>query len=141
MTNPSDIRSLADSRLEEAELLSKHGFHDCAFYIAGYALELQLKAKICEHFDLPDFYSQYVPRTDLAKTFLIHNLERLILLSGLNAKFEAEKVASTDFDNYWYTVMQWSEKSRYNLIGTQTLKEVTDFLDSIKIIIEWIKIQ
>ena len=141
MTNPSDIRSLADSRLEEAELLSANGFYDCAFYIAGYALELQLKAKICEHFNLPDFYSQYVPRTDLAKTFLIHNLERLILLSGLHAKFEVERIANTNFDSHWYNVSLWSEKSRYNLIGTQTITEITNFLESIKIIIEWIKVQ
>lgn len=141
MTNPIDIRSLADSRLDEAELLSKHGFHDCAFYIAGYALELQLKAKICEHFDLPDFYTQYVPRTDLSKTFLIHNLERLFLLSGLHAKFMAERIAHTDFDSHWDNVRLWSEKSRYNPIGTQTLTEITIFFESLKIIIEWIKAQ
>ena len=141
MTNPIDIRSLADSRLDEAELLSKHGFHDCAFYIAGYALELKLKAKICEHFDLPDFYTQYVPRTDLSKTFLIHNLERLFLLSGLHAKFMAERIAHTDFDSHWDNVRLWSEKSRYNPIGTQTLTEITIFFESLKIIIEWIKAQ
>lgn len=141
MTNPIDIRSLSDSRLVEAELLSLNGFHDSAFYIAGYALELQLKAKICEHFDLPDFYTEYVPRTDLSKTFLIHNLERLTLLSGLHAKFKAEKIANADFENHWINVKQWSEKSRYNLIGTQTLTEITNFFESIKIIIEWIKAQ
>ncbi len=141
MTNPIDMRSLADSRLEEAELLSENGFHDSAFYIAGYALELQLKAKICEHFDLPDFYTEYVPRTDLSKTFLIHNLERLFLLSGLHAKFMAERIARTDFDSHWDNVKLWSEKSRYNPIGTQTLNEITNFFKSIKIIIEWIKAQ
>ena len=82
MKNPTDIRTLADSRVKEAQALSKKGFHDLAFYVAGYAVELQLKAKICEHFDLPDFYSQYAPKTDLSKTFLIHNLEKLMLLSG-----------------------------------------------------------
>ena len=55
MKNPTDIRTLADSRIKEAHALSKKGFHDLAFYVAGYAVELQLKAKICEHFDLPDF--------------------------------------------------------------------------------------
>lgn len=141
MTNPNDIRFIADSRIEEATLLSENGFYDSAFYIAGYALELQLKAKICEHFDLPDFYSQYVPKTDLSKTFLIHNLERLFLLSGLHAKFMAERIANTDFDNHWGNVKEWTEKSRYNLIGTQSLAETNIFLESIKIIIQWIKAQ
>ena len=91
MTNPNDIRTLADWRYEEAENLSKIGYPDGAFYLAGYAVELCLKAKICETLGVTDFYSFHVPRADLSKTFLIHNLGRLILLSGLYAKFEAEK--------------------------------------------------
>lgn len=141
MKNPLDIRTLADSRIKEAQALSKKGFHDLAFYVAGYAVELQLKAKICEHFDLPDFYSQYAPKTDLSKTFLIHNLEKLMLLSGLHAKFESERATNTAFENDWVIVKQWSEKSRYDELGTHSIKDVTDFFQSIKIIIRWIKKQ
>ena len=101
MTNPTDIRQLADLRIEEAENLNKVGYPDGAFYLAGYAVELYLKAKICENLNLPTFYSQYAPRTDLSKTFLIHNLDRLILLSGLLPKFESEKLSDPVFRVHW----------------------------------------
>lgn len=141
MKNPIDIRTLADSRIKEAQALSKKGFYDLAFYVAGYAVELQLKAKICEHFDLPDFYSQYAPKTDLSKTFLIHNLPRLMLLSGLHNKFEAERQADILFDKHWLKVKSWSEQSRYDVIGTNDEVSVKIFIESLKIIIKWIKKQ
>ena len=59
----------------------------------------------------------------------------------LHAKFMAERIAHTDFDSHWDNVRLWSEKSRYNPIGTQTLTEITIFFESLKIIIEWIKAQ
>ncbi len=139
MTNPNDIRTLADWRYEEAENLSKIGYHDGAFYLAGYAVELCLKAKICETLGVTDFYSFHVPRSDLSKTFLIHNLGRLILLSGLYAKFEAEKANGPIFKGHWDRVNSWSEKSRYDDKGTHDATETNLFLESVKILITWIK--
>lgn len=48
MKNLKDIQELADWRLEEADYLCKGGYFDGAFYLAGYAVELYLKAKIAE---------------------------------------------------------------------------------------------
>ena len=55
MKDPNDIRTLADWRYEEAENLSKIGYHDGAFYLAGYAVELCLKAKFATHSASPIF--------------------------------------------------------------------------------------
>lgn len=140
MTNPTDIRQLADLRIEEAENLNQVGYPDGAFYLAGYAVELYLKAKICENLNLPTFYTQYAPRTDLSKTFLIHNLDRLILLSGLLPKFEAEKINDPIFRVHWLKIELWSEKSRYDLQGVHLARETTEFIESVKIITQWIKI-
>lgn len=140
MTNPTDIRQLADLRIEEAENLNQVGYPDGAFYLAGYAVELYLKAKICENLNLPTFYTQYAPRTDLSKTFLIHNLDRLILLSGLLPKFETEKINDPIFRVHWLKIELWSEKSRYDLQGVHLARETTEFIESVKIITQWIKI-
>ena len=140
MTNPTDIRQLADLRINEAENLNNIGYPDGAFYLAGYAVELYLKAKICENLNLPTFYTQYAPKTDLSKTFLIHNLDRLILLSGLLPKFEAEKSNDPVFLSHWLKIEQWSEKSRYDGIGSHLVKDTSDFIKSVKIITQWIKI-
>ena len=139
MKNLIDIQTLADLRLEEAEYLSKGGYLDGAFYLAGYSVELYLKAKIAENLDVFDFYSQYVSKSDLAKTFLIHNLERLVLLSGLQTKFNAARDADSVLDDAWVTLKEWSEKSRYDVKGLHSVKNVNGFIDALKIIIIWIK--
>ena len=139
MKNPIDIQNLADLCIKEAVKLQRSKFYDGAFYLAGYAVELYLKAKICENMDVPDFYDTHVPKSDLSKTFLIHNLDRLVLLSGLYSKFEAAKKIVPNLTNHWDKVLTWSEKSRYNNPNTKTEIEALEFIESAKIIIKWIK--
>ena len=139
MTHPTDIQDLADLRLAEAEGLVSLGFPDGAFYLAGYAAELYLKSKICESLKLPNFYDQYAPKSDLSKTFLIHNLERLMLLSGLLLEFEAEKSSNVPFLSDWQKIQEWSEKNRYDLRGSHTIADATVFINAIKNLIQWIK--
>ena len=139
MRNLVDIQTLADLRLEEAEYLSKGGYLDGAFYLAGYSIELYLKAKIAENLDVFDFYSQYAPKSDLSKTFLIHNLERLVLLSGLQTKFSAARNVDVSLDNCWETIRTWSEIRRYDIKGLHDQDEVDEFIKALKIIIKWIK--
>ena len=141
MTHPQDIQDLADLRLREATGLVNIGLPDAAFYLAGYAAELYLKAKICENLKLPNFYDQYAPKSDLSKTFLIHNLERLMLLSGLLLEFEAEKKANVSFLSDWQKIQEWSEKSRYDLQGSHSVAEVLIFIDAVKNLIQWIKMK
>ena len=139
MTNPTDIRTLADLRVEQAEYLLTGKHADAAFYLGGYAVELYLKAKICENLNIPHFYSQYAPKSDLSKIFLVHNLERLIVLSGLLPKFEAEKITNPVFLTDWQRLERWSEKSRYEDPNLYSLANSTLFIQSVKNITQWIK--
>jgi hypothetical protein len=139
MTTPQEIQDTADLRLEEAEGLVSIGFPDGAFYLAGYAAELYLKSKICETLKLPNFYDQYAPKSDLSKTFLVHNLERLMLLSGLLSAFEAAKATDPLFLADWQTIQTWSEKNRYDIRGSHSLVNTTEFITSVKNLIQWIK--
>ena len=139
MKNLVDIETLADLRLEEAEYLSKGGYLDGTFYLAGYSVELYLKSKIAKNLDVFDFYSQYAPKSDLAKTFLIHNLERLVLLSGLQTKFSAARNVDASLDNCWETIRTWSEIRRYDIKGLRDRDEVDEFINALKTVIKWIK--
>lgn len=58
MTNPKEIKDLAKQRLTEAEILLKNGMCDGAFYLAGYSVELTLKAKICERLGIPNLFDE-----------------------------------------------------------------------------------
>ena len=46
MENIHEILKLATERLEEAQILYENNKPDGAFYLAGYSVELTLKAKV-----------------------------------------------------------------------------------------------
>ena len=58
MTNLFEIKQLAWQRLEEAKILSSNNMCDGAFYLAGYSVELMLKAKICERLGIPNLFAE-----------------------------------------------------------------------------------
>ena len=117
MNSVQEIRNLADKRLEEANLLLQNGFHEGAFYLAGYAVELMLKARICKHLDMDDFYTR--PLKSGKQAFFTHDLEQLLTLSGSRKRLEMDidpvtGTNSTLFAN-WQTICKWNEEKRYEL--------------------------
>jgi hypothetical protein len=63
-----------------------------------------------------------------------------MLLSGLLPKFEAEKKTDLVFKTHTLNLEQWSERSRYDLQGTHLTKEAIEFIESVKFITQWIKV-
>lgn len=58
MESPQEIQKISEERLAEAFILSQNGKFDGAFYLLGYAVELELKAKICELLKIPNLFSE-----------------------------------------------------------------------------------
>lgn len=58
MQDPIAIRNIAKLRIAEARVLTDHGQPDGAFYLAGYAVELALKARIAEKLGLPWLFGE-----------------------------------------------------------------------------------
>ena len=50
MNSNIEIRQLAEERLKDAQVLLANERHEGAFYLAGYAVELTLKAKVCTQY-------------------------------------------------------------------------------------------
>lgn len=124
METPQIIRNLATLRLEEAEILIQHNKPDGAFYLAGYSVELMLKAKIAERLgvsslfaDQPlavELFSDSKRLRDFVKT---HNLELLLVLSGLRPAYVQAKATSRTFAKFDRLLWSWSEQLRYRLPG------------------------
>src|SRR6266487_2754950 len=98
MTNPQEIIKLAWQRLDEAEILYNNNKYDGAFYLAGYSVELMLKAKICERVGIPNLFDESDVATnaikgigEIRKTLKTHNLFTLLIFSGLKIKFDNDK--------------------------------------------------
>jgi HEPN domain-containing protein len=105
--NRVDFQKLAAERLSDAEALLAAGRFDCAYYIAGYAVECALKACIANKTKEDDF-----PPREVRKIWT-HDLEDLVESAGLEAEFSEVIGRDFLFEQSWLIVKDWSEASRY----------------------------
>ena len=89
MATPQQFKDLALLRLHEAEALFAVGLYDGAKYLAGYAVELALKARICRLLDV----DEYPDTGALKRVYAVHDLDQLLLLAGLSKVMNPDKSA------------------------------------------------
>lgn len=132
MRNPTEIRNLALQRLREAEILYQNHQYDGAFYLAGYSLELTLKAKICDRLGIPNLFDEKDANTnsikgigEIRKTLKTHNLFTLLIFSGLKIKFDNEKATNIELAKANSLLFNaWDENARYKPCGHILDKDV-----------------
>jgi len=103
-----DFQRLAEMRLNEARALLNNGFAAGAYYLAGYAVECALKAvisKSTQRYDFPD-------KARVLQSYE-HDPVKLIRVARLESLLEKEKEQNILFNDFWNTVKDWSEESRY----------------------------
>lgn len=140
----NDIKTLAENKLKDAECLALNNRFDGAYYIVGYTVELYLKAMVCKTLGIEDFFdfdNQQKTKLlknegNLYKPYKTHDLEQLLVLSGVYTQFDAEKSKNRDLQIAWPIIIKWEENTRY-LIG-RTEQSVTDLFKAIKIFEKWI---
>lgn len=138
-----DIVELAYKKLAEAECLLSNQMADGAFYLAGYSVELMIKARICKTLGIPDFYNfgdeekkKLRNEASITKPYKVHDLLQLITLSGLYAEFETA-ISDQDFYLHWSKVITWNEASRY--YSGLNISNVKIFVFSVKYVMGWIQ--
>jgi HEPN domain-containing protein len=117
-----DLREIADSRLKEAELLGSQGYHGACVYLAGYSVECYLKYAICRQLDLDE----------LLALFSVHDLEGLLLCSGLDKQFRSNANVEENFRrvcSVWS--MEGTRSVRYRRPSEFTPEEAKEFLSYI----------
>lgn len=134
MKSPADILAIADSRLNEANILFANKMYDGAFYLAGYSVELTLKAKICERLGLPNIYAEDFTDnikgiSEFRKMLKTHNLHLLLIISGLKSVFDANKANDKNLTNANSLLFNcWDEDVRYKPCGHKDGKDVEKLL-------------
>lgn len=83
---------------------------DGAGYVCGYAVELALKARICETLNWPGFPENRREFENFA-SFRTHKLDVLLTLSG------QERRIKSDYFSEWSAVVSWDPETRYRLVG------------------------
>lgn len=122
---PDQLREKAKSNLKSARTLLA-GDPDNASYLAGYAIELTLKARLCTKrgWDrLPDKkeFREWCERDgfDAKDRIFIHDLQTLLTLS------DTEYLKRSGFTHIdWEAACNWSEQERYQPTGTADRSDI-----------------
>ena len=127
MSSPSahELQQLTTRRLDEARALLAAQQFSGAWYIAGYAVELALKACVCKALSLMSY-----PENEVKKAFLTHQVSDLVLLAGLRDQLQRERSARPMFAGNWDVVAGWAPSDRYVMERTQ--QEVNDLLQAMQ---------
>ena len=134
----AEFQVLAEERLVEAKALLDLEKWDGAYYLAGYAVELALKACIIKTLMATDAF----PDKDLGKHCYTHAIETLVGVAKLDvARKSATDVDSNLMDN-WTTARDWSEQKRYHRIEKAEAEALyIAIADDTHGVLTWIKTQ
>lgn len=108
MMTKADLEKLALLRLEDAIFLLQANRCSSAYYLAGYSVELALKACIAKLVQ-----PNTIPDKAFINAIYVHKLDSLLNTSGLRAAFDEAAKADPQFAAYWAIANNWSEESRY----------------------------
>jgi HEPN domain-containing protein len=131
MLSFSDLRKMARARVEDAKALYAAGRYDGAVYIAGYAVECQLKARIATGLlaqgEWPESNSEFESFSRMKS----HKLEDLLRLSGREARLSAPKYQAA----WSYILRNWKPESRYAKIGTVNAQAAENMIAAVAMLL------
>jgi HEPN domain-containing protein len=117
----ADLQKLADEKLSDAQILFNAKSWSNAYYLAGYTVELAIKACIAK-----SFKADTIPDKALVDKTYSHELQKLIGTAGLTAELQKQEQANQDFRTAWALVNQWSPADRYTENSEQDAKELIE---------------
>jgi len=127
--NVEEIVKIAELRLKESKILFDNECFDGSIYLAGYCIELLLKAKISMLLDLDNLFVSV--GKEKIKPFRIHKLPDLALYAGLHKQISEE--SNETFKEYWSLLYsQWSQDLRYSKCGNCSKSRAENFLKAIE---------
>jgi hypothetical protein len=123
MIRTKELRRVARERLRDARVLFRGRRFDGAYYLAGYAIEIALKARICRTCKWDGF-----PETGTEfhgmQSLKTHDLEILLKFSGAGPSVIGKHMAA------WSTVLDWNPEKRYQHFGTASQQRAADMLEA-----------
>ncbi len=125
-------------RLVEAKALLDLNHWEGAYYLAGYAVELALKACIIKMLLSTDAF----PGIGFSKDCYTHDLEKLVGLAKLDRARKSANAANLTLERNWGIVLEWSEQKRYHEVSEIEAREVYPAIADVPDgVFPWIKSQ
>jgi len=110
MLTKNDLQRLAEVRLDDSVFLFRANRSSSAYYLAGYAVELALKACISKLIQ-----ANVIPDKAFVSAIYTHNFASLLSTAGLLPDFQRDSNADPEFAAAWAIASKWSEESRYEI--------------------------
>jgi hypothetical protein len=108
MLTKSDLETLADTRLGDATQLFNAARFSAAYYLAGYAVELGIKACIADVFQ-----ADVIPDKSFVNAIHTHKLDDLLGLAGVRKQLQDDMKTNPVLAAAWGVASKWTEASRY----------------------------
>ena len=118
---------LAEAKLEDAKLLLSAGRAANAYYLAGYAVELMLKAIVSAR-----FRTDTLPDRAVSTQVFVHDLRKLIGLALLDIALKEREESDSGFRARLQIVLGWSEESRYGSYGAHEALALIDAVENLE---------
>ena len=114
-----------------------NGLPSGAYYLAGYAIECALKARIAA-----EFRANEIPDKSRVNSIYTHNLGGLLGLAGLKEELEADMEADADLRESWTTAATWSEQARYKICASDAAAAMLEAVEANgKGLMQWLRIR
>ena len=127
---------MADLRVSEAWTLLQDQKWSASYYIAGYAVEIALKACISKQFAVDT-----IPDRSLVNKIYTHDYIVLIGLAGLKDSLIAQVKSHPDFSASWAICNDWTPDSRYAISTEQDAQTLfAAITDQTYGVLPWIKL-
>lgn len=130
-----DLQRLSDRKIASAQILARAHHWANAYYLAGYAIELGLKAVAAKM-----FVANSIPEKSLVNKIYTHDFRDLVGLVGLKSEIDKRISSDSVFAANWAICSEWSPDCRYQeKSATETTFLLAAATESKSGVLPWIK--
>jgi hypothetical protein len=131
----TDLQVLAQSKLDDAIVLLQNQRFSNAYYLAGYAIEIGLKACIAKQ-----FFAETIPDKAFVNRIYDHNLENLVAVAGLGVELRSQENRDPVFAANWFLATRWNPENRYDFIDSDIAQATIEAIANNQSgVFQWIK--
>jgi AbiV family abortive infection protein len=131
----TDLRANAERKLQDAKILFSAGSFSNSYYLAGYTIELGLKACIAAQMS-----ADTIPSKEILKKLLDHNFQNLVGVAGLATALREQQAKDVEFGANWAIAAEWSPDVRYESVSAAEVQLLVAAIENPESgVLTWIK--
>ncbi len=133
--NRIDLRENAQAKLDDATILLQSRRYSNAYYLAGYSVEIGLKACIAVQ-----IIAETIPDKAFMSGVFQHNFQQLVSRAGLTPQLSEQQDKDPSFAANWAITTEWKPDVRYEAVDITSAQLMINAIAHPKSgVLQWIK--